>query len=166
MIHLATHGFFHDSVSTSRPLDQCGLMLAACNTAGESDGEMDGVWLGSEIVQSDFAGTDLVVLSACDTGIGQARMGEGIAGLRHAFHLAGARAVVASLWKANDAETSALMKDFYTALEQNQKRDVSLGVREGVRASLRKAKLKRISDRRQANLATHPVFWAAFDVSG
>lgn len=160
VLHLATHGFFHTDQRGSNPLNRCGLMLAQCNVGGGQN--EDGVLFGSEIVGLDLRGTRLVVLSACDTGIGDTRGGEGVAGLRHAFHLAGVQAVVASLWKANDLETTTLMKHFYSDLEHQCQHDVSMHVGE----SLRRAKLKWIHDRRQQGHATHPVFWAAFDASG
>ncbi|MGB7342963.1 MAG: CHAT domain-containing tetratricopeptide repeat protein [Pirellulaceae bacterium] len=160
VMHLATHGFFQSDDTPGNPLDRCGLMLAKCNVGGSQT--EDGVLLGSEIVALDLRHTQLVVLSACDTGIGVTRGSEGVAGLRHAFHLAGVQAVVASLWKANDLETATLMKNFYSELERQRQRDVSFSAGE----SLRGAKLKWISDRRRQDRATHPVFWAAFDATG
>jgi CHAT domain-containing protein len=64
----------------------------------------------------ELRGTELVVLSACETGRGEGHYGQGVLGLQRAFHAAGARAVVASLWKVNDAAISVLMEQFYTNL--------------------------------------------------
>ena len=136
-LHLATHGFF--ATPRLRPalmpsqtvMDQerfgregfighhpgllSGLVLAGTNRvpAPESD---DGILTALEVAALNLHGVDLVVLSACETGVGLTGGGEGALGVQRAFHSAGARSVVASLWKVDDQATAALMALFYHKL--------------------------------------------------
>ncbi len=141
-LHLATHGFF---ISQQRPTalaqrgsDQwgemlhgswtaamnpgllCGLALAGANRTGSTEAPGlaadQGLVTAEEIASQNFDGVELVMLSACETGLGQSSGGEGLLGLQRAFQSAGARSVVASLWNVNDAATRALMVAFYTNL--------------------------------------------------
>jgi CHAT domain-containing protein/tetratricopeptide (TPR) repeat protein len=143
--HLATHGFFAAPKSEVRqallderafrfgvgderrgagarsPLVQTGLVLAGANLPAPK--ELDallrhdgGLLTGEAIAGLDLNGLELAVLSACETGLGEAQVGEGVFGLRRAFHLAGCRNVVASLWKVDDEATCALMALFYRHL--------------------------------------------------
>jgi CHAT domain-containing protein len=97
---------------------QTGLVLAGANRPPGPDVLRDdrGILTGEAIAGLDLRRLDLAVLSACDTGLGEAAAGEGVYGLQRAFHLGGCRNVVASLWKVDDQATAALMALFYRNL--------------------------------------------------
>ncbi len=131
VLHLATHGFFLPDRSPDAKgaphragpeslLLRSGLALAGANTwlaGGSPPAEAgDGLLTAEEVTGLDLLGTELVVLSACETGLGEVRAGEGVFGLRRSFQLAGAGAVVMSLWKVPDEPTRELMGAFYRHL--------------------------------------------------
>jgi CHAT domain-containing protein len=145
IVHLATHGI----IDTEHP-ELSGIMLSMLNSAGESQ---DGFLQLYDVYNLDLSGTYLVVLSACRTGLGKDVKGEGLVGLTRGFMYAGARSVVASLWKVDDRATAALMKHFYKAM-----------LVEGLppAAALRKAKQSMWQQERWHA----PYFWAAFVLQG
>ena len=136
------------------PLLCTGLALAGINTwiRGRklSDAAEDGLLTAQDVTAMDLLNTELVVLSACDTALGEVLVGEGVFGLRRSFVLAGAQTLVMSLWKVSDKQTRELMVEFYIRLKKGQ----------GRVDALREAQLemkKKIPD---------PYFWGAFICQG
>ncbi|WP_421763596.1 CHAT domain-containing protein [Ekhidna sp.] len=140
ILHLATHGFFGDSynfIATKSPINdplfKSGIYLAGASVTFSRfiDGiptisENDGILTAYEIMNLDLSQTRLVVLSACDAGIGDMENGEGIYGLKRAFMVAGTRNIITSLQKVDDQATSELMTLFYKKFDESNKVDESL----------------------------------------
>jgi CHAT domain-containing protein len=170
VLHLATHGFFVTDAqwfvrdgsalalrgltldsppvltgASVDPLARAGVLLAP-------SGGDEGILSALEIASEDRHDTRLVVLSACETGLGEVEPGQGIYGLRRALVLAGVRNQVLSLWKVDDDATRDLMAAFYDGLRRG----------EPAGRALRKAQLALM----QHKETSHPFFWAAFVASG
>jgi CHAT domain-containing protein/Tfp pilus assembly protein PilF len=176
MLHVATHGFYAQKrgarpapaprnlsreiladpswrlPAPARPddpidgLDRAGLAMAGANQSAT------GIVTAREIAGFDWWGTQLVVLSACETGVGAAPSGDGVYGMRRALVLAGAASQVVSLWSVDDASTRTLMRQYYAQLAHGT----------GRAEALRQAKLRMIREPRYA----HPHHWAAFIPAG
>jgi CHAT domain-containing protein len=142
-IHFATHSVIDEEVPA-----MSGVVLSLVNT-----GDEDGVLRMNKIFNLDFD-ADLVVLSACQTGLGKLMRGEGMVGLTRAFMYAGSPRVVVSLWQVNDMATPAFMKAFYRRLTQG----------DTATAALRRAKLAML--RSDIPAYHHPYFWAPFVLVG
>jgi tetratricopeptide (TPR) repeat protein/CHAT domain-containing protein len=174
VLHLATHGvFLPDSPEVSAkgleigggttppsqniyeaPLVRAGLALAGANYVEANTEARDGFLTALEISGMDLHATDLVVLSACETGAGEVRTFEGVYGLRRAVSLAGARNLVMSLWPVWDREASKQMQAFYRAY----------GNGESPAQALRTAQLERIAWMRTYLGQAPPSLWAPFTV--
>jgi CHAT domain-containing protein len=113
ILHIATHGFFvDDQASAVSPMIRSGIVLAGVKRRTAAQGE-DGILTAYEATNLDLKGTSLVALSACQTGLGEVRNGEGVYGLQRAIVVAGAENLIMSLWKVDDQATAALMSKFY-----------------------------------------------------
>jgi CHAT domain-containing protein len=143
VLHFATHGF----VNSEKP-ELSGILLAQ-----DSTGNQDGVLYSGEIYNLKL-NADLVVLSACETGLGKINKGEGIIGLTRALLYAGSKNIIVSLWQVSDESTSDLMIDFYNNLLNTKNKSYG--------DPLRKAKLKMISEGKFA----HPFYWSPFILVG
>ena len=182
-VHLATHGFFHPAGTVSlwdgarkaaekdamRGLEQetrglvgelpgllSGLVCAGANEPAPA-GRDDGLLTAEEVLWLDLSKVELVVLSACETALGERRSGEGMIGLRRAFGLAGAKTVVSSLWSVMDRSTSELMQRFYENL---------LVRHQGRAEALRNAQLALLAQNRATEHDALPSTWGAFVLSG
>lgn len=148
IFHIATHGFFFEDQDKGNPMMNSGLLLAGVtkkNTSGE-----DGILTAYEASTLDLSQTNLVVLSACETGLGKIKNGEGVYGLQRAFEVAGVKYILMSLWKVDDQATKDLMTTFYEHLLKTK----------DVHNSFKEAQLK---IRQQYK---NPSYWGAFKLIG
>ncbi len=181
VLHISTHGFFlsdqefkltnnlRDDLlslgssvphrrlageSWENPMVRCGLALAGANHAGQITNAVaeDGLLTGLEAALLNLQGTELVVLSACDSGSGDVKIGEGVMSLRRAFRIAGAQTVLASHWKVNDRATARLMTEFMRRWQAGEPRG----------QAWRQAQLALLRSPEFSN----PYFWAAFTLTG
>ena len=151
ILHIATHGFFKpESNVLENPLLRSGLVLAGVKI-GQSAGD-DGVLTALETTNLNLVGTKLVVLSACDTGKGDIKIGQGVYGLRRALVIAGSESQLISLWKVSDDATKDLMVAYYGRLQKG----------EGRSEALRQIQLGMLKGEKQK----HPFYWASFIPSG
>jgi len=134
------------SSDPTEALDRSGLAMAGANQGA------GGIVTAREIAGFDWWGTQLVVLSACQTGVGTVASGDGVYGLRRALVLAGAESQVVSLWNVNDSSARVLMRDYDDELRRGT----------GRAEALRQAKLNMLHQPRYA----HPYYWAAFITAG
>lgn len=142
-LHLATHGYFApedawratdakdadplarfdvrhtDRTAQLSPYSLAGIALTGANLPADELGRREGILSAQEIIQLDLQQCYLATLSACKTSLGVRRAGTGLASLRQAFHAAGARFVLATLWEVNDARAGEIIADFYTRLWQH-----------------------------------------------
>ncbi|HMV82824.1 MAG TPA: CHAT domain-containing protein [Blastocatellia bacterium] len=185
ILHIATHGFFlademvQDSAARllvtktatspgtspnisltnnpTNPLYRSGLALAGANQL-KSDSNEDGILTALETAGLDLWGTKMVVLSACETGLGEVRDGDGVYGLRRALVLAGAETQVMSLWAVSDLATRNLMIEYYRRLQRG----------EGRAEAMRQAQLGLLNKLKRGGKRnySHPYYWASFIQSG
>jgi len=190
ILHVATHGFFLPNQAevaadetrglvlgsgnesraprNENPLLRSGIALAGANVRQPSDAE-DGVLTALEAAGLDLWGTKLVVLSACETGVGEIKTGDGVYGLRRALVLAGAESQLMSLWQVSDEATRDLMVAYYKRIQAGEGRSealrqVQLEMLRGTQKSeIGKDRSLRIERKTAASeTRSHPFYWASF----
>jgi len=189
--HISTHGFFYENEKRSDVLEQmqlhpferhlmqmqdpysrCGLAVFRANRALEGPKAAKEVLVtGRDILELDLTGTDLVVLSACNTGIGDVKQGEGIIGLQRAFFLSGIRTLVQSLWCVGDLATAILMDKMYDGILAGKRIDESLleakrYVRESTRETFKKDGWDAVHGNPDDKPYAAPYYWAGFICMG
>ncbi|MBO0722179.1 MAG: CHAT domain-containing protein, partial [Blastocatellia bacterium] len=164
ILHIATHGFFlndHQIKQTEAGAeDETNAEPRLGRQTAQAQGSLwrsglalsDGILTALEMAGLDLWGTRLVVLSACDTGLGEVRNGEGVQGLRRALVLAGSESQVMSLWPVTDEGAREFMIDYYKALQRG----------EGRGEGLRQVQLRMLHSKERR----HPFYWATFIQSG
>jgi CHAT domain-containing protein len=166
IVHLATHGIFlgpecaggkGGAALRQSPLLRSGVALAGANRRGDTNAVDDGILTAEEIASLDLAAAEWVVLSGCETGLGEIAADEGVLGMRRAFQVAGARTTIMSLWPVEDAASREWMKALHRAGREHGL-DAARALRETARALL--------NERRAQGRSMHPATWAAFVAAG
>jgi CHAT domain-containing protein len=178
IVHLATHGFFlggrcasgldpsaastptgaSAKIARENPLLLSGLILAGANHRNvAAPDQEDGVLTAEEVAALNLSGVEWAVLSGCDTGVGEVRVGEGVFGLQRAFQVAGVKTVIMSLWPVEDQATRQWMTTLYAG---------RLMKKLGTADAVREASLAVLRQRRAKGLSAHPFYWAAFVAAG
>ena len=141
------------------PMLRSGFALAGANRSLQVMDEQtdDGIVTSEEILGLRLRGTDMVVLSACDTGLGDVSTGEGVFGLRRAFAQAGAKSLIMSMWSVPDKETRELMVEFYKNIKSGKMNR---------RQALRQAALKEMKIVKERYGQAYPICWGGFVMVG
>lgn len=164
LLHIATHGVFEQNIDNKKctvfggfistgyenPLLRSYLLFSGAESSLAEGKKGEGVLTAFDAMNLSLEKTDLVVLSACQTGLGDIRNGEGVFGLQRAFRVAGAKAVIMSLWTVNDESTQELMNEFYSQWLGGS----------SLQEAFRAAQLK-IKDK-----YPEPYFWGPFVIAG
>jgi CHAT domain-containing protein len=153
VLHVATHAFLLDkSCGSGNPLLHSGLVFA-----GGSHGGAQSILTAQQIASFDLSGMDWAVLSACNTGNGELRDGEGVLGLQRSFRVAGAHSIIMTLWPVDDDVTRQFMHELYAE---------RLGQHASTADAVWTSARKLLRERRAAGKSTHPWYWAGFVGSG
>jgi CHAT domain-containing protein len=153
VLHVATHAFLLDaSCGDGNPLLHSGLVFAGANRSREAS-----ILTAQQIAAMDLNGVDWAVLSACNTGNGELKEGEGVLGLQRAFRIAGARSVIMTLWPVDDDVTRRFMHELYAE---------RLGQHASTADAVWHSARKLLLERRAAGESTHPWYWGGFVGSG
>ena len=150
ILHITTHGYFISDENITNPMLKSGVALSGANI-GIKQQTGEGLANALKLSGLSLDGTDLVVLSACETGLVDVKDTSSVASLPKTFIQAGSKNVLMSLWSVDDNSTVELMKEFYTDTKGNEKKFNEV---------LRNAKIKMIKE------GKHPFYWAAFIMSG
>ena len=154
VLHIASHAFFQeDTEKVVNPLLRSGIVMAGANHP-DANNEDDGYLTALEVAKIDWKGTEMVVISGCESGRGEIQSGEGLYGLKRSITVAGSRSSLLSLWKVDDVATAAFMKIFYEKLKAGEGRADALA------ATQKEFKNHPIPKWR------HPYVWAAFQLNG
>jgi CHAT domain-containing protein len=178
ILHIATHGFFLENIkipedkvqikgiqinafgkmaiaNIENPLARSGLAFSYANQGiqgkKQADGN-DGILTALEVLDLNLAGTELVTLSACETGVGEISVGEGVYSLNRAFQEAGAKAVLSTLWSISDEGTNQFMQKFYSRFLSKK--------------SAQQALQETQDEFKNSKEWSDPFYWAAFVMTG